>query len=554
MRSRWALLLTGALAFAVCAASGPEEPPPVPEGEKVDAPPEGVEVQARGPVHEAFAEPTEARADPGPVVPKAPPDPVEEVPPEEKPEGDNVVWVPGYWAWDQEKNDFLWVSGFWRAAPPGRQWVPGHWQAVEGGSQWVPGYWSEPAREEVEYLPPPPPSIDAGPSTPPPEETSTYVPGCWVFQETRFLWRPGYWVGYRPGWVWIPACYKWTPAGYLFVAGFWDHALEDRGTLFAPVFFDRRVLARRFVFRPRYVVQTDFLIGALFVRPRTRHFFFGDYFDRRFVKAGFVPWVDFRVGRSAYDANFAYYRHAFAKHPAWERGLRALYASRFSGTVARPPHTLVQQTKVIRNITINKTTNVIVNKNVHITNVQNVTALTPVTKISKMHVTALHTLAGPAAAKSPVINRQVRIEKVPKARLIQEQKAIQHYRAVAKERHEVQSKLIAKPLPKAAPPAPRRVKIPAIRTAPPHIVKTTVKPPPPPVRPKAMHTPPPPPKKRVEPPPKKGVEPPPKKGVEPPPKKGVEPPPKKGKPPPKPPAPPPPKPKPPEAPLRPGAG
>src|SRR5262249_32726010 len=79
-------------------------------GDDDPAPPEGAEVMARGPVHEAFAEPSAPRAEAPPVVPKAPPDPVEEAPPEEKPEGDNVVWIPGYWAWDEDGKDFLWVS------------------------------------------------------------------------------------------------------------------------------------------------------------------------------------------------------------------------------------------------------------------------------------------------------------------------------------------------------------------------------------------------------------------------------------------------------------
>src|SRR5436305_1398773 len=78
-----------------------------------------IDVQARGPVHEAYAQPsTFGRPTPGPVAPKAPPEPVPEVPPDERPEGANVVWVPGYWGWDEERRDFLWVSGFWRVAPP----------------------------------------------------------------------------------------------------------------------------------------------------------------------------------------------------------------------------------------------------------------------------------------------------------------------------------------------------------------------------------------------------------------------------------------------------
>ena len=45
---------------------------------------------------------------------------IDEVPPEYKPEGENVQWIPGYWAWDVAQSDFIWVSGLWRDVPPGR--------------------------------------------------------------------------------------------------------------------------------------------------------------------------------------------------------------------------------------------------------------------------------------------------------------------------------------------------------------------------------------------------------------------------------------------------
>ena len=68
--------------------------------------------------------------------------PIEEVPPDMKPEGENSVWIPGYWSWDDERQDFIWVSGVWRVPPPGYQWMPGYWQDVPGqGFQWVSGYW-----------------------------------------------------------------------------------------------------------------------------------------------------------------------------------------------------------------------------------------------------------------------------------------------------------------------------------------------------------------------------------------------------------------------------
>src|SRR5579872_2171564 len=107
-------------------------PPPTP----------GMEVEARGPVHEAFAQPTTGQPAQGPVITKQPPAPVDEVPPDQKPEGDNVQWIPGYWAWDDDTTDFIWVSGCWRIPPPGQRWMPGHWQEVDSGWIWVSGFWA----------------------------------------------------------------------------------------------------------------------------------------------------------------------------------------------------------------------------------------------------------------------------------------------------------------------------------------------------------------------------------------------------------------------------
>src|SRR5262249_61828053 len=78
----------------------------------------GMEVQARGPVHEAFAKPFQKDAGPTPVVPKQPPRPVPEEPPDQKPAGNNVQWIPGYWAWDDDKKDYLWITGASREVPP----------------------------------------------------------------------------------------------------------------------------------------------------------------------------------------------------------------------------------------------------------------------------------------------------------------------------------------------------------------------------------------------------------------------------------------------------
>src|SRR5947207_2331112 len=134
------ILGLGCLFLAGAAASSDEQPPPLPPG---------IEVQARGPVHEAYAEPVDTNPQPSALVPKRPPDPVEELPPDQRPEGENVQWIPGYWGWDNAQNDYVWVSGFWRVLPPDRQWVSGNWQEVQGGWHWVSGYWAQVQQTEV---------------------------------------------------------------------------------------------------------------------------------------------------------------------------------------------------------------------------------------------------------------------------------------------------------------------------------------------------------------------------------------------------------------------
>src|SRR5262245_43024966 len=92
---------------------------------KEDLPPEqdGVQSQAMGMVHEAYATPTVFVAHATTPIETQPPDPIEEMPPEFKPEGDNVQWINGYFAFEEQKKDFYWVSGIWRNIPPNMEWV-----------------------------------------------------------------------------------------------------------------------------------------------------------------------------------------------------------------------------------------------------------------------------------------------------------------------------------------------------------------------------------------------------------------------------------------------
>jgi hypothetical protein len=344
------------LAYLLCAPQRgfSQQPPPPPAEELLRQPPardatatDAVQVQTRGPIHEAYAQPVDQAPQAGPVVPKQPPDPISEVPPDQKPEGDNVQWIPGYWAWDNDRNDFLWVSGFWRAMPPGRKWVPGHWEQVQGGWQWVAGFWAPDTQDQVPYQPPPPTSLDYGPTVPAPNDDSFYVPGCWILREDRYAWRPGYWTAAQPGWVWTPAHYCYTPAGCVFVNGFWDFDLQDRGLLFAPVCFNSPVWQNPdWSFTPSYCVDVPNLLDSLFVRPDYCHYYFGDFCGPTHADEGFRPWCDY--GPRYYDPLYSYARWAHRGDWGWERGLRDRYDARLHGDLPRLPHTLAEQRAFLR--------------------------------------------------------------------------------------------------------------------------------------------------------------------------------------------------------------
>jgi hypothetical protein len=56
--------------------------------------------------------------------------------------GDGYIWTPGYWAWDDQVQDYYWVDGEWVMAPEtGLLWTPGYWAYGNGGYAWNAGYW-----------------------------------------------------------------------------------------------------------------------------------------------------------------------------------------------------------------------------------------------------------------------------------------------------------------------------------------------------------------------------------------------------------------------------
>ncbi|MCE9589511.1 MAG: hypothetical protein K8S99_03190 [Planctomycetes bacterium] len=310
-------------------------PPPAPAEEQP-------EVLTRGPVNESFAEPVEVQTQGGLVAPIAPPAGLNEAAPAERPEGDHIVWIPGYWAWDADRNGYIWTTGCWRVAPPGMSWVPGYWEPVAGGFEWVPGFWTPAGSQEIEYLPAPPVISDAQPPAgPPPSVDVIWVPPCYYWNDGRYIIRNGYWLTPQVGWVWVPSYYHWTPRGYVFLRGHWDYPLERRGVLFAPVYVPPRVHVRAgFVFSPNIVLSLDTLTVSLFAYPRYSHYYFGDYYDDVYVSVGIYPWFDCHRVRTWYDPCFEYRRwhgHKTEKH--WVEHERHEYDRRRADKNLRPPRT-----------------------------------------------------------------------------------------------------------------------------------------------------------------------------------------------------------------------
>ena len=313
-------------------------PPAIPDQEQP-------EVLSRGPVHEAFAEPVNLQLQAGLTVPDRPPPNIEELPPADRPRGEQFVWIPGYWSWDADRNGYIWVSACWRVAPPNMSWVPGYWSQAPGGWEWVAGFWTPAGVQEVEYLPAPPSIGEAEPYGAAPSPDTIWVPPCMYWVQGQYVRRNGYWLAAQPNWVWVPSHYVVTPRGYLFADGHWDYSLERRGMLFAPMYFPPSFYGRvNFTFSPGIVIDMGLLRVSLFTYPRYSHYYFGDYYDDAYLRIGIYPWFDSRRHHTWYDPVYEHdrWRH-HRSEPRWEERGRDDYNRRRADIALRPARTYREQ-------------------------------------------------------------------------------------------------------------------------------------------------------------------------------------------------------------------
>lgn len=251
-----------------------------------------------GPVHEAFAEPLTQALQNGIVVDQQPPEAIDEIPPAYQPEGEAVEWIPGYWMWSPDQNDFIWISGVWRDIPPGRMWTPGHWSDADSGYRWVNGFWSDANVQNFSYLPYPPESLEQGPTSPAPSDNYFWIPGCWSWESNRYSWTPGYWYPGQQNWIWVPNHYSYTPRGAIFIRGYWDYPIQNRGLLYAPVYWPGGYTVG-YRYTPNYAINTSLLLSSLFIDRDRGYYYYGRGYRGR---DAYIPWWNAGYGRGNFSS------------------------------------------------------------------------------------------------------------------------------------------------------------------------------------------------------------------------------------------------------------
>ncbi|RMF44756.1 MAG: hypothetical protein D6753_01775 [Planctomycetota bacterium] len=269
-----------------------------------------VEILSTGPLHEAFVgtERVYRRMQPSAVPPPAP---LSELPPSPSSFSESAQWIPGYWDWDSMRGEFVWVSGFYRRAPPGRKWVPTAWVKTEGGSERIAGYWGEAEQDRPEVLPPLPESLPEQPSAPPSDD-AFWIPGSWEWKEGEYVWRAGYWTRRHPRWIWQPAQYIEVPDGVIHVSGYWDYELPVRGIPSRAAILHSPSQPGGPVRCVPVAAKPEELLHRIFIRPGDPRF----YYSVRGVSARsasgpseLVPWflstdVDHAILRDYYEWDF----------------------------------------------------------------------------------------------------------------------------------------------------------------------------------------------------------------------------------------------------------
>jgi hypothetical protein len=217
----------------------------------------------RGPIHEAFVTNVTGSITLDSILSEPPPLVKEKIPPQSD---SSTIWIPGYWLWSTDINDFIWMSGVWRRPPPGRNWIKGYWKQFDEGWVRMRGFWSTLPENSLTYIDQiPPGSLDEEVQNPP-NTDFFWMPGYWTFLQSKkdYSWVGGQWQKLDPNWIFVPSYYVWRPGGYIFVLGYWDLPLEARGQAYAAVRFVSQ-FSPTYEYVPSYSIEPQEIIDTLFV-------------------------------------------------------------------------------------------------------------------------------------------------------------------------------------------------------------------------------------------------------------------------------------------------
>jgi hypothetical protein len=166
------------------------------------------------------------------------------------------------------------------------------------------------------------------------------VRGHWSYRRGEFVWDSDFTAAHKQGWVWIRSHWAWTPRGALYLPGYWDYALANRGIAFAPLSLDGSLewgekAERGQRFSPTVAVNLAKLSEAAFIAPGLGHYYFGDYFGGD-PHNEMRPWFE-PDSFDEVDPNFAYERWQRREQSDWRETLVEHYRERRSQPALRPP-------------------------------------------------------------------------------------------------------------------------------------------------------------------------------------------------------------------------
>ena len=222
---------------------------------------------AHGPVHEAYISDTSSTLFLQ-AIDNQPPAAINEVQPPRC--SDDAIWIPGYWTWDASINDFIWVSGVWRTAPPDHQWIAGKWQKFDSGWVWLRGFWSLMPVAALHSIANRPPDLVEETVTPKPSDDAFWISGFWHYdlRSRSYKWLLGAWETLDPSWVYVPAHYVWRDGGDILVPAYWDWPLRQRGCAYSAIAIDS-MYRETIIYQPWVILAPETILDCCWMEGRS---------------------------------------------------------------------------------------------------------------------------------------------------------------------------------------------------------------------------------------------------------------------------------------------